>query len=148
MYFPSEVSESMRVFMLTHFVLALAVFWDFSVVHLGVLSLIYSSGVTLLSGALDHIFGWFWFRRNVTFFFLFPTLDSYSFICVTKYLACIACNGIKASSGKCSHFACLTVCVFWLCISVLEKENIFPTYERSEGEENKGFPVIRPSPIF
>jgi len=49
-------------------------------------------------------------------------------------LVCIACNGIKASSGKCSHSAFLTVCVLLLCVSVLEKENVFPSDERSEGE--------------
>ena len=52
-------------------------------------------------------------------------------------LACIVCNGIKASSAKCSHSACLTVCVFLLCVSVLEKENIFSSYEHSEGEGKK-----------
>ena len=51
-------------------------------------------------------------------------------------LVCIACNGIKASSGRCSHSACLTVCVLLLCVSVLEKENVFPSDERSEGERN------------
>ena len=39
-----------------------------------------------------------------------------------------------SEAGKCSHSACLTVCVLLLCVSVLEKENIFPSYERSEGE--------------
>ena len=54
-------------------------------------------------------------------------------------LVCIACNGIKASSGKCSHSACLTVSVLLLCVSVLEKENVFPSDERSEGEGNSYF---------
>lgn len=54
-------------------------------------------------------------------------------------LVCIECNAIKASSGKCSHSAWLTVCVFLLCVSILEKENIFPSWERSEGEGKKLF---------
>ena len=40
-------------------------------------------------------------------------------------------------AGKCSHSACLTVCVLLLCVSVLEKENVFPSDERSEGEGNR-----------
>ena len=56
--------------------------------------------MTLLDGALDHIFGLFYF----------------------------------SVAGKFSHSACLTVCVLLLCVSVLEKENVFPSDERSEGE--------------
>ena len=33
--------------------------------------------------------------------------------------------------GMCSHSACLTVCVFLLCVSAMEKENIFPSNEPS-----------------
>ena len=61
MYFPSEVSESMYAFMLTHFVLAHGVSWDSSWVYQGVYCLIYSSSVTLLSGALVHILSLFYF---------------------------------------------------------------------------------------
>ena len=57
MYFPSEVSESKHACMLTHFVFARGVS---SVVYLGALRLIYSSSVTLLGGALNHIFGLFY----------------------------------------------------------------------------------------
>ena len=60
---------------------------------------------------------------------------------------CIVCNDkTKASSGKCSHSACFTVCVFLLWVSVLEKENIFPSYERSEGELKKNHSTS-PHPI-
>ena len=41
----------------------------------------------------------------------------------------IALSLIFSVAGKCSHSACLIVCV-----KVLEKENIFPSDERNEGE--------------
>ena len=61
MCFPSEVSKSRHVFMLTHFVLARGVSRDSSVVYLGGLGLIYSSSATLFGGALDCIFSLFIF---------------------------------------------------------------------------------------
>ena len=71
--------------------------------------------------------------KKCNLFFLFPALYSYSFITVTLYFGLHSVYVIKASSGKCSHSACLRVCLF-VCVSVLEKENIFPLYERSELE--------------
>lgn len=58
MYFPSRVSESMHAFVLTHFVSARGVSWDSTWIYWGVYCLIYSSSVSLLGGALVHIFGW------------------------------------------------------------------------------------------
>ena len=42
-------------------------------------------------------------------------------------------------AGKYCHSAFLTARVLLLCVSVLEKENVFPSDERSEGEGNSYF---------